>query len=180
MRRNFKLYLAICGSLLFAVHGLGQDAGKPDELAGRAAQEFRDNDFPAAERDFRELVKRDPENVVAQMYLGHSLFRQERYADAAVAFQKARDLQNRGEELDKVQDRILTDQLVIWCGITGNLKKAFALLDVAIAKDPEYPMNYYLSFYAFGGVLATAAWLRAIIDGKFEVPASGEGFRVTL
>ena len=143
MQRKFTLRLAVCGLLLSAVHGLGQDAAKLDALADRAAHEFRDNDFPAAERDFRELIKRDPENIVAQMYLGHSLFRQERYADAAVAFQKARDLQKAGKQLDKMQDRILTDQLVISYGIAGNLKKAFALLDEAIGKDPEYPMNYY-------------------------------------
>jgi predicted Zn-dependent protease len=147
MHRKFKLRLAICGSLLFAVHGLGQDAGKPYGLADRAVNEFRDNDFPAAERDFREVVKRDPSNIFAQIYLGQSLFRQEHYADAAVVFQKARDLQKSGKErdkeLDKVQDRILTDQLVISYCITGNLKKAFALLDVAIGKGPEYPINYY-------------------------------------
>ncbi len=28
-------------------------------------------------------------------------------------------------------------------GITGEMKKAHALLDEAIAKDPDYPLNYY-------------------------------------
>jgi methylenetetrahydrofolate reductase (NADPH) len=33
--------------------------------------------------------------------------------------------------------------------------------------------------YAFGGVLATATWFRAIIDGKFDLTAGRQAFRVT-
>jgi len=33
-------------------------------------------------------------------------------------------------------------------------------------------------FYAFGGVMATARWLRAVADGTFELDASGDGFTV--
>jgi methylenetetrahydrofolate reductase (NADPH) len=32
--------------------------------------------------------------------------------------------------------------------------------------------------YAFGGVMATARWLRALVDGAFELDASGEKFTV--
>jgi predicted Zn-dependent protease len=121
----------------------GQNARVPDDLGARAVQEFQNDDWPAAERDFREVVKRDPSNIIAHMYLGQCLFRQEHYADAAVFFQKARDLQKIGKELSTVQDRILTDQLVMSYGITGELKKARALLNEAIGKDPDYPLNYY-------------------------------------
>jgi len=34
-------------------------------------------------------------------------------------------------------------------GITGEMKKAHALLDEAIVKDQEYPMNYYNRACAF-------------------------------
>lgn len=134
--------LAICCLLVGAVASArGQD--RPQDLGERAVQEFRNDDWVAAERDFREIVKRDSSNVIAHIYLGQSLFRQQHYAEAAVFFQKARDLQKSGKELSTVQDRILTDQLAMSYGITGELKKAHALLDEAIRKDPEYPLNYY-------------------------------------
>ena len=116
---------------------------QPVDLGERAVQEFRNDNWAAAERDFREILKRDPSNITADIYLGQSLFRQEHYADAAVYFQKARDLEKGGKELNTTQDRILTDQLVMSYGITGDLKKTRSLLDEAIRKDPEYPMNYY-------------------------------------
>jgi methylenetetrahydrofolate reductase (NADH) len=34
-------------------------------------------------------------------------------------------------------------------------------------------------FFAFGGVLETARWLRAIIDGSFELEKAGRGFSIT-
>lgn len=130
--------------LFFCVIGAsGQDTHGPDNLGDRAVREFRNNDWPAAERDFREIVRREPSNVLAQIYLGQTLFRQEHYADAAVFLQKARDLEKSGKELSTVQDRILTDQLVMSYGVTGELKKTHSLLNEAIAKNPDYPLNYY-------------------------------------
>jgi predicted Zn-dependent protease len=130
--------------LLFcAINAIGQDTPAPDDLGDRAVREFRKDDWPAAERDFREVVKRDSSNILAQIYLGQSLFRQEHYAEAAIVFQKARDLEKSGKELSIVQDRILTDQLVMSYGITGELKKTHSLLNEATGKDPGYPLNYY-------------------------------------
>ena len=114
-----------------------------DDIAKRAVQQFRNDDFPAAERDFREVVKRDPSNIIAVFYLAQMLFREERYAGAAVFFQKARGLEKAGKQLTTIQDRVLTDQLVMSYGISGDLKNARELLREAIAKDPEYPLNYY-------------------------------------
>jgi len=133
-----------------ATTSFGQNSARPsDDLGDRAVQEFRNNDWPAAERDFRELVKRDPSNILVNMYLGQTLFRQEHYAEAATFFQKTRDLQKDGKQLNTTQDRILTDQLVMSYGITGEMKKAHTLLDEAIGKDPEYPLNYYNRACAF-------------------------------
>ncbi len=132
-----------CCLLFWSVDAFGQSARVPDDLAARAVQEFQNDDWRAAERDFREVVKHEPANIVAQIYLGQCLFRQEHYAEAATFFQKARDLQNSGKELTTVQDRILTDQLAMAYGITGELKKARTMLNEAIGKDPDYPLNYY-------------------------------------
>jgi predicted Zn-dependent protease len=144
---NGKVWIA---SLLWAVTGFGQGSARPsNDLGDRAVQEFHNNDWPAAERDFRELVKRDPSNIFANMYLGQTLFRQEHYAEAVMFFQKTRDLQRSGKQLNTTQDRILTDQLVMSYGITGEMKRAHALLEEAIEKDPEYPLNYYNRACAF-------------------------------
>ena len=48
---------------------------------------FRKDDFPAAGRDIREVVKLDRSNIIPEFYLGQTLFREERYADAAVFFE---------------------------------------------------------------------------------------------
>jgi tetratricopeptide (TPR) repeat protein len=92
---------------------------------------------------------RDPTNIFVTMYLGQTLFRQEHYAEAATCFQKTRDLEKSGKQLNTTQDRILTDQLVMAYGIAGDMKKAHGVLDEAIAKDPEYPLNYYNRACAF-------------------------------
>jgi methylenetetrahydrofolate reductase (NADPH) len=34
-------------------------------------------------------------------------------------------------------------------------------------------------FFAFGGILETARWLRAVIEGSFELDAAGRGFSIT-
>jgi len=145
------MYSRLCksGLLILATVSFGQNPGKSEDTGERAVQEFRNNDWPAAERDFREVVKRDPSNVFANMYLGQTLFRQEKYPEAAMYFQKTRDLQKSGKQLNTTQDRILTDQLVMSYGITGEMRKAHALLDEAIGKDPEYPLNYYNRACAF-------------------------------
>ena len=80
--------LAVGLMLSFCLPALPQ--GSSDDIAQRAVQEFRKEDFPAAERDFRQVVKANPTNIIAEFYLGQTLFREERYADAAVFFQKAR------------------------------------------------------------------------------------------
>lgn len=84
-------------SVLWVVTSFGQDAGPSKDFWDRAVQEFRNNNWTAAERDFREVVRRDPTNIFASMYLSQTLFRQERYADAAKLFQKTRDLQKSGK-----------------------------------------------------------------------------------
>jgi predicted Zn-dependent protease len=155
-----------------AIKAIGQDTPASDDLGDRAVREFRNNDWPAAERDFREIVKREPSNILAQIYLGQTLFRQERYADAAIFLQKARDLEKSGKELSTVQDRILTDQLVMSYGVSGELKKTHPLLNEAIAKDPDYPLNYYnlACAYAEEGDKAKAlANLQLAFDRKANV-----------
>lgn len=140
-----RIGLVLAVSLLCASSlSLAQNAtGSDQELAQQAQREFVAGNYADAERDFRELAKREPSNISAVMYWGHSLFEQQEYAQAVVPYEKARELEKSGKKLTDEQRRILTDQLVISYGISGQLKQAHVLLAEAIKQDPEYPFNYY-------------------------------------
>jgi tetratricopeptide (TPR) repeat protein len=70
------------------------------------------------------------------------LYKDQRYKEAAPLFEAA---------LAKLEDnkdsatmrRVIIDQAGMAYGISGDTKKARALFDAAIAKDPEYPLYYY-------------------------------------
>jgi predicted Zn-dependent protease len=122
---------------------LAQGHEADDKLIEQAQREYSAGKFPEAERILREITKREPSNIYAQVYLGQALFKQQKYAEAVVPFEKAHALEAGGSELSSDQRRILIDQLVMAYGINGDLKKARALLDGAIQRDPDYPLNYY-------------------------------------
>jgi predicted Zn-dependent protease len=128
---------------------LAQGHESDEKLIEQAQHEYAAGKFAEAERDLREITKRDPSNIYAQVYLGQALFRQEKYAEAVVPYEKARALETNGSKLSSDQHRIIVDQLAMAYGISGDLKKARALLDGAIQQDPEYPLNYYNLACAF-------------------------------
>lgn len=135
-------------------------------------QEFRTKNFAAAERDFRELTTANSSNLMAYAYLGHALFRQEKFAEATGAYEKARALESAGKKIPQSEHRILVDQLVMSYGIGGQLGKAHSLLDEAIQKDPEYPLNYYNRACAFaeeGNKVKTLANLDLAFQKKANV-----------
>ncbi len=143
-----KVMLFLVGCFAGGVICTAQDATR-NALSERASQEFQVKNFAAAERDFRELTKVDPSNLYAHAYLGHALFRQEKFGEAIGPYEKASELERLGKKLTEAEHRVLVDQLVMSYGIGGQLKKAHALLDEAIGKDPEYPLNYYNRACAF-------------------------------
>lgn len=128
-----------------------QSNDQQNSVADRALQEYKAGQYGAAERDCRELVKQNPSNILAQIYLGQSLYMQKKYAESVGPFEKARELEASGMKLNSDQHRILVDQLVIAYGISGNFKKVHALLDDAIRQDPDYPLNYYNLACAYAG-----------------------------
>lgn len=143
MRVSVPSLLVAAFILFSSTQCLTQSPRPANNLEVQAQREFADGQFTEAERDFREIVKRDPTNIYAQMYLGQSLFRQEKYAESVLPYEKAGELEKNGRKLTSDQHRILIDQLAMAYGISGDLKKAHALLESAIRNDPEYPMNYY-------------------------------------
>jgi hypothetical protein len=72
------------------------------------------------------------------------LYRDQMYKAAAPFFELA--LTKVGDDKDRDQvtwRRVVTDQAGMAYGMSGNIPKARALFEEAVAKDPEYPMNYY-------------------------------------
>jgi len=133
-----------CGFFIFAATACFAQRKPSDAfvaLTDRANKEFLAKDFVASEKDYRELLKMDSSNVHANLYLGHSLYRQKKYLEAVGPYEKAQAL--GGSKMTLRENRILTDQIVMSYGIGGQLKKASVVLDTAIKKDPEYPLNYY-------------------------------------
>lgn len=143
-----KLTIFVIAGFSCGVVCAAQEARR-NALLERATQEFGARSFAAAERDFRELTKADPSSLFAHAYLGHALFRQEKFAEAIGPYEKARELELAGKRLSESDHRILVDQLVMSYGIGGQLKKAQKLLDEAIRQDPNYPLNYYNRACAF-------------------------------
>jgi predicted Zn-dependent protease len=130
---------------MFSLLGLNlaQSRQSKDKILEQAQREYAAEKFSEAERDFREVAKQKPSDVYAHVYLGQTLFRQEKYAEAVGPFEKARELERNGAKLSPDQHRILIDQLAMSYGISGNHKKARALLEDAIQRDAAYPINYY-------------------------------------
>lgn len=70
------------------------------------------------------------------------LFQNHLYQAAAPIFEQS--LTKLTEGKDQVTwRRVTTDQAGMAYGLAGNVPKARALFDAAVAKDPEYPMYYY-------------------------------------
>jgi predicted Zn-dependent protease len=124
-------------------HSFGQEGQSKAALAERARREFSERKYAAAERDFRELTRLDPSNIYAYMFLGQCLFSQQKYAEAVEPYQKARELEKKQKVFSTTQKRILTDQLSMSYGMSGQTEKARSFLEEAVRQDPDYPLNYY-------------------------------------
>lgn len=132
MRKSWLPLLFLVGS----VHG---QTAPSAVLSERALQKFRAGKYSEAERDFREITKADPANVYAQVYLGQTFFKEEKYAEAVGPYEKARALEKSGKSLSSDQHRILVDQLVMAYGISRQLKKAHELLGKPYRKIQSTP-----------------------------------------
>jgi tetratricopeptide (TPR) repeat protein len=64
------------------------------------------------------------------------------YAGAAAAYRAALTMVSQSEDPVKFR-RVVTDQLAMSLGISGDLKGSRDVNEAAIAKDPEYPLYYY-------------------------------------
>jgi tetratricopeptide (TPR) repeat protein len=119
--------------------------GFPGEVGKQfheAVLKYGTRDFGKAEKGFRSVTRSAPQSPLAQLYLGHSLFYQEKYAEAIAPYETARDLSAKGG-LTQNHERMLSDQLGMAYALSGRLEDAKKHFETATRKDPDYPMTYY-------------------------------------
>lgn len=72
------------------------------------------------------------------------LYQNHAYQAAAPIFEQAlTKLKNDGSKDREMWMRVTTDQAGMSYGMAGDIPKARALFEAAIARDPDYPMYYY-------------------------------------
>jgi tetratricopeptide (TPR) repeat protein len=136
-------------TLLFASFVLAQEPlAQPSELPTDAdfkqgARDFANGNLKGAEKNFRKSVAANPKNPMAHFFLGEALFRQAKFKEAVAPYQEAFKVSNDGKTLTLAQRRVLNDQLGMSYGISGDLKKAQAHFESAIALDPDYALYRY-------------------------------------
>jgi predicted Zn-dependent protease len=136
-----KLGAFVAVMLLSGASVLGQ---KPDAETFRDAQRLYDSGkFVDAEGLFTKITHEHPDNIAAQMYLGQTLFKEEKFAAAVAPYERVLSIEKSGVKLTLTQRRILGDQLSMAYGISGRSDDAKTLLQKSVRADPNYPLNYY-------------------------------------
>jgi predicted Zn-dependent protease len=131
-------------AVVILLGGISAHGQKSDtEMFQDAQRLYAAGKLPEAERSFAEITRDHPGNVAAQMYLGQTLFKEEKFAEAIVPYEKVRALEKSGAKLTLTPHRILGDQLAMAYGISGRTSDSKALVQESIRTDPSYPLNYY-------------------------------------
>lgn len=77
-------------------------------------------------------------------FYGQILFNAKEYAAAGPIFERALGMAKDSKGVDlKLWRRIAADQAGMSYGMSGDAKRARAIFEAAIARDPDYPMYYY-------------------------------------
>ena len=69
-------------------------------------------------------------------------FRRHQYAGAAAAYRSALALIDQSVDPQKFR-RVVTDQLAMSLGLSGDLNGSREVNEAVIKKDPDYPLYYY-------------------------------------
>ncbi len=120
------------------------------QVIRRGGDEYLKGNFTGAEKLFRQAIGMDSSFVEAHEYLGHSLFKQERYTEAIPVYRTALRLDSSQHVLPLARRRASIDNLGMSYGISGDLPAAKAHFEAAIRNDPDYPMFYYNLACAYG------------------------------
>lgn len=136
-------WLRITVVVLLLVGTLTSAQGPETDAVTKAERLYNSGKWQEAENSFASIVRDHPDNIAAQMYLGQTLFKEEKFAAAIVPYERVRTLEKSGVKLTLTQHRILGDQLAMAYGISGRTSDSKALLQESIRTDPSYPLNYY-------------------------------------
>ena len=104
-------------------------------------------------------------------------FRKHQYAGAAVAYRSALAKVDQSADPSKFR-RVVTDQLAMSLGLSGELNDSREVNEAAIKKDPDYPLYYYNLACAdaeAGNARAAQQHLQQAYDRRTHV-ISGESF----
>jgi len=179
------------GTVLIAICCLrvsvAQGTGPTNQVFQQAGQEYLRGNFPAAEKLFRQATQLEPAMIDAHEYLGHTLFKEERYREAIPVFLNTLKLDSK-HVLPLAHRRAVIDELGMAYGISGDLQTSKTHFERAIRDDPDYPMFYYNLACAYGemGELEPVLLnLRAAFERKQNLnqyetmpdPATDDSFR---
>jgi len=104
---------------------------------------FADNDLKKIFASYQLNEKYTPQFNDIFVY-AEILYKAKMYADAAPVFEKLMlEQKNISGPQAKTMMRVVTDQAGMAYGISGNIAKARAIFEKAVAADPDYPMYYY-------------------------------------
>jgi len=123
----------LCGDLLFDA----SDVRPGDEQAYRLTMETAKQTLLTLKFDpsYKPTFK-DAFAYADVEYIKHQ------YAGAAAAYRTALERVSQSDDPRKFR-RVVTDQLSMSLGISGDLRGSREVNEAAIAKDPEYPLYYY-------------------------------------
>ena len=71
------------------------------------------------------------------------LYQHHMYGPAAPVYEKALAKLNEDSGSTQTMKRVITDQAGMSYGMSGNIAKARAIFERAVAADPDYPLYYY-------------------------------------
>lgn len=72
----------------------------------RGMEEYNQENYAAAERQFRRALAEDPNYVRAYTYLGNALYKRDQSADAIAMWKKAIELEPESKQAQTLQDKI--------------------------------------------------------------------------
>lgn len=142
--RRILLPLVLAPTLLLPACNLESQA-RVDSIhrMNEGVKQYKKNNLGGAEQALKEAIKIDPTNHKAHEALGTLMRKQERWADAAAAYQSA--LENAGEagagkyhyELGLVQVKLAHGEGVTRQVFETKAAEAIASFDLALASDPK-------------------------------------------
>ena len=138
-----SIRLLVAASLLALASNVQGVPPGPEREFEKAKEAYLKKDYPKAEKHLRSLLKNAPDFMFGHLYLGHSLFYQDKYREAIPEYERAAELGAKGGEMNQDDERLLTDQLGMAYGLSGRLRDAKTLFEAGIQKDPEYALYYY-------------------------------------